>query len=559
MTSPDLSKLNFSDIKTSLTDYLKNQSLFVGYNFEGSALQTIVDLLAYNTYYYAFYSSMITNELFLDSAKRAASIVSLVKPLGYTIPGLKSSTASITLDTTETTIPAYSLINGVLSDGRYYSFYNTVDATVSGGSVTFIVTEAHTAVVNYDITELIDLTTQVYTLDNGDVDISTIVVEVSASNGPFKKWVNVNYFPNTDSQIYYIEREGNDFLIQFGIANNLGKSLLSTDRIRVSYLRSSGSVANGISAFSSSLGTISINEQSAGGLDGPDVNLVKFAAPKIFSAQDRAVTKNDYYGLLIRNGHITDTNDVIIYGGEDIFPPKYGRVFISYKQKPELTTTAIMNFLKEKCTLSVLPEYVLPKVLTAKVNATFSIQPTVTGTALDVLKTKITTLFSASYAKTSKFNVDFSFSDFSAQAISELKTLGLISIVFKTITYSAKTQAMAHPDTNYTHTMNFENEFTYDPTVPVYTLTTNKYGTPLRAYLPEIASSGPQPLIAKNFQGTVLDLDVGIVDLSHGYFEIPALNTTPNYDTTVAVVSTNPIISQISYSLTTLTLEPTYV
>ena len=94
-SKPDLTKLDFSEIKTSLTDYLKNQSIFSGYEFNGSVMQTIIDLLAYNTYYYAFYSNMLSSEVFLDSAKRTNSLVSLVKPLGYTVPGYKSSSAII--------------------------------------------------------------------------------------------------------------------------------------------------------------------------------------------------------------------------------------------------------------------------------------------------------------------------------------------------------------------------------------------------------------------------------------------------------------------------------
>lgn len=120
-TPPNLTKIDFSDIKTSLTDYLKNQTTFVGYNFEGSAIQTIIDLLTYNTYYYAFYSNLLAAEVFLDSAQRTKSIVSLVKPLGYTVPGLKSAQAKINVSGS---FSNYTSFPGIAANGSVFNFYN---------------------------------------------------------------------------------------------------------------------------------------------------------------------------------------------------------------------------------------------------------------------------------------------------------------------------------------------------------------------------------------------------------------------------------------------------
>ena len=141
-TPPNLTKLNFTDIKQSLTDFLKNQSIFVGYNFEGSVIQTLIDLLSYNTYYYAFYSNMMSSELFLDSVTRIESLVSLVKPLGYTVPGRKSSSTTLKLSSANPiSMPRYSLFIAADDSGSYYNFYNT-DIISSSEEVDVLVTEA---------------------------------------------------------------------------------------------------------------------------------------------------------------------------------------------------------------------------------------------------------------------------------------------------------------------------------------------------------------------------------------------------------------------------------
>jgi hypothetical protein len=249
-TPPNLTKLNFTDIKQSLTDFLKNQSIFVGYNFEGSVIQTLIDLLSYNTYYYAFYSNMMSSELFLDSVTRIESLVSLVKPLGYTVPGRKSSSTTLKLSSTSPiSMPRYSLFIAANDSGSYYKFYNTAIIS-SSEEVDALVTEAYELVSEKDVTSLFDFTKQRYILDEENVDISTIRIEVKLSGQDWVEWTNVNFFPNNEGTIFYIERMGKIFTIELGKYNNLGKSLTEGDSIRISYLLSSGSAANDLYQFS---------------------------------------------------------------------------------------------------------------------------------------------------------------------------------------------------------------------------------------------------------------------------------------------------------------------
>ena len=335
-TTPDLTLLNFSDIKTSLTDYLKNQSVFSGYNFEGSTIQTLIDLLSYNTYYYAFYSNMMSSEVFLDSAQSINSIISLVKPLGYTVPGLKSATSSITVDAV---VPAYTKFNGVFGNGVYYSFYNKEELAAETVST---ITEGELTLKS-DISNSINLTNQTYMLDETDVDISTIRIYVTPSSGGETEWTNVNRFPNNNEMVFYVERDGDIFTIQFGKENTLGKSILQTDTVTITYLTSSGTSANGINSFSSSVGNITSKTTSVGGNDGPDINSIKFAAPKIFSSQDRAVTKNDYYGLLTENS--ISTEEIIRPSQQEIVSTILKKSNIVYQQIKKNEQSPGMEYL----------------------------------------------------------------------------------------------------------------------------------------------------------------------------------------------------------------------
>ena len=365
-TPPNLTKLNFDDIKQSLTDFLKNQSVFVGYNFQGTVIQTLIDLLSYNTYYYAFYSNMMSNELFLDTATRVESLVSLVKPLGYTVPGKKSSSTTIKIYREgETELSRYTKFTALDSNGVYYTFYNNLPIPLTDGvGDDILVTEGYEVIDSLDITNLFDLTKQRYILNEEDVDISTIRVEVRPyGQTDWVEWTNVNFFPNNEDTIFYIERMGQVFTIELGKYNNLGKSLEDGDSIRISYLLSSGSSSNELYQFSEPNSLIlDVYFPASGGSEGPDFNTIKFLAPKVFSGQERAVTKQDYIALLMKNNFITDISQVAIYGGDEVYPPKYGRVFVSFLPFNGIGNAQdIINYLRDKNTLTVLPEYILPQ------------------------------------------------------------------------------------------------------------------------------------------------------------------------------------------------------
>lgn len=554
-TPPNLTKLNFTDIKQSLTDFLKNQSIFVGYNFEGSVIQTLIDLLSYNTYYYAFYSNMMSSELFLDSVTRIESLVSLVKPLGYTVPGRKSSSTTLKLSSANPiSMSRYSLFIAADSSGSYYNFYNT-DIISSSEEVDVLVTEAYELVSEKDITSLFDFTKQQYILDEENVDISTIRIEVKLSGQEWVEWTNVNFFPNNEGTIFYIERMGKIFTIELGKYNNLGKSLTEGDSIRISYLLSSGSAANDLFQFSqATVDVAQVYSLTSGGNNGPDFDTIKFAAPKVFSAQERAVTKQDYVALLIKNNYISNINKVAIYGGDEIYPPKYGRVFISFLDTI-FNKSEILSYLRDKNMLTVLPEYTFPPFLLPSVVASTTFR-SISNTQKESILNKINNDFITEYSDYSQdygFNLSLNSSTLTSSILGKYGASGLSSISIDYIEYNFTIN-----DTN-TSEISFNYPIIRDETVPVYISepfsAVDEYGNiqliiklptpipnrnntyiPLEAY--EISDNGEYI-----YRGT--DIDVGSINYEQGHILFNKIYREDSLDIKIKSFNTNitPLIA----------------
>jgi len=532
-TPPNLTKIDFSDIKTSLTDYLKNQTTFVGYNFEGSAIQTIIDLLAYNTYYYAFYSNLLAAEVFLDSAQRTKSIVSLVKPLGYTVPGLKSAQAKINVSGS---VSAYTSFPGIAANGSVFNFYN-----LQAGGTASPVTITEGILVDQTISSEIDLTKQKYIIPHSNVDISTIDVTVTSSSTT-TTWKNVNYFPNDNDTIFYIERNGDLFEIHFGKENNLGKSISASDTVQVRYLRSSGSQGNGIVSFT---GALSVVKQSSGGNDEPDLDVVKFIAPRVFSGQDRAITKGDYAALLIRDDKFTDEDLFVVYGGNELDPPKPGRIFVSYEDNSSNPqSSAVIDYLRKKNPLALIPEYVVPKKYTVTVSSKIVYRPGVNDVRMSAIETEIKSLFQSLYSNFDSFRFSRKFN------FSELKELVLqqFSSEVSSFEYN-KTTIQTPTQTQKFSEFYLENALTENGST-ILTVTINNSTHTVR--LPATIESKIQPLEIYN-NNTKVDLDVGRVLMSSGYIRLnrlwsdtPPLNVTNKSSVMLPVVKSLIQFNQLS-------------
>ena len=377
---PSLGNLNYDDIKKSITDYLKNQDIIKDFNFEGSVIQTLINVLAYNTYYYAFYSNMVANEVYLDSAQRLDSIISLTKPLGYFVPLRTAAKATVNVTGLSEDIGQYTKFIGINGDGVAFNFYTIKSYEAVDSDALGVEIFEGELTDELDVTNLFDNDKQRFFVNDQTVDVNTLKVQIQnggADDSAVEKitWVLVDNFGSTtvaNQNVYYLERANNGFYVIFGKTNSLGNSVNSnTDRILISYISTNGENANEIFNFSSNeLSGPNINiglvTKSIGGANIPNLDLVKFAAPKLFGAQNRAVTKEDIKGLIAP--FFANPGDFNVFGGEELFPQRFGRVFFTADLNPDDENDStiiqnIYNILNEKCVVTVLPEFTTPKAL----------------------------------------------------------------------------------------------------------------------------------------------------------------------------------------------------
>lgn len=429
--TPNLGKINFDDIKKSITDYLKAQDTLKDFNFEGSVIQTLINVLAYNTYYYAFYSNMVANESFLDSAQRIDSLISLTKPLGYFVPLRTSARATVNVTGLTSDIPEYARFSGVDTDGVIYNFY-TLQSYQNIDSAAFNVEIIEgTLTQGLNVTNLINTSKQRFFINDPNIDASTIKVKVqkngvTSPDNPKQPWTLVDNFGSfsvADQNVFYLERANNGVYVLFGKINSLGNSVdTANDYVFVDYLTSNGSAANDIVAFSllDNLGAninIGLVKKSHDGRDEPDIDLIKFAAPKVFGAQNRAVTKEDIKGLIAP--FFATTKDFTVYGGEEIFPQRFGRVFFTADLDPndeddQLLIQNIYNILIDKCVVTVIPEFTVPRTLSIQNEVSFTFNSNRSSTAAnsdELVRNGIKTLLVNNYNSIGSYNFVFNSSD----------------------------------------------------------------------------------------------------------------------------------------------------
>jgi hypothetical protein len=392
MPYTQLANLDFTDIKVALKEYLRAQSDFTDYDFEGSALANLIDVLAYNTYYTAFNTNMVVNELFIDSATLRDNVVALAKQLGYRPKSATSPTAYIsfafnyTNPTTDTQLLLKKGTGFVSSyDNVVYKYVVLEDAKaqISNNTAIFndVLLKEGTLLTN-TFTVNTSLQSQRFILDNQNVDTNTIKVKVYPTGSGFSEpyLVSDNILGvDANSKVFFlneIEDERYELIFGDGV---LGKKLDNGAVIEVSYLVTSGSASNGVRTFvfsgvletpdgANPQGSVTINSTvaSSGGEEIETTKKIKFNAPKSYGTQNRAVTADDY-GAIVRNIYPA-TSDVIIFGGEDQVPPQYGKVFIVLKPNDasyltSLTKKEIINELKKYVVASVEPVIVDPSVL----------------------------------------------------------------------------------------------------------------------------------------------------------------------------------------------------
>jgi hypothetical protein len=387
-TQLKVTELDFATIKSNLKDYMKAQPEFTDYNFDGSGLSTLLDVLAYNTHYMGYYMNMMANEMFIDSAQLRQSVVSHAKLLGYTPQSRVASQASINISFQEVvsgsnsamTLPKFTKFTSAPKDSKSYTFVTVEQRVVSKNNtgwfnfenVQIKEGEPVSYVFNYD--EQTNAK-QVFVLPDEGVDIATLTVQVQKSVDNFSletyEFVEDSTSVVSDAPIYYIEENRNGrYQIYFG-DGIIGQKLTNGNIVIVSYIITSGDEANGIRTFQLSdnvmPGTevaITLLTESSAGKQAETTESIRFTAPKSFIAQNRAVTKNDYIALINKNYPYFDS--VTVWGGEENVPPVYGKIFFSVKPRGNYEVTqSEIQYMKDEVlmpisVLTVTPEYVAP-------------------------------------------------------------------------------------------------------------------------------------------------------------------------------------------------------
>ena len=395
----NFTSLDFDQIKTTLKDYLRSNSNFTDYDFDGSNLSSIVDVLAYNTYINSYNANMISNEVFIDSATLRENVVALARNIGYIPRSRKSSRASINFTVEAGITPPPSTVTlkkgpvastGNSFGGTSYVFGITKDITkpvIDGVANFFDINVFEGSVVDQSFTFSTGNVNQRFVLSNAGIDLDTLEVNVrpSATSSLRSAYTRQDslFDANSGSSItgksliYYLQEiEDEQYEVIFG-DGIFGKALDDGNIVEVSYIISNGPEGNGISnlAFSgrctysrnaventitSGISLITAENPSSGGELIESVDSVKKYAPQIYATQNRALTANDYE-ILIPNKIYPEAESISVYGGEELVPPQYGKVFISIKPRvgdfvPNAIKENIKRDLKKYAVAGIVPE-----------------------------------------------------------------------------------------------------------------------------------------------------------------------------------------------------------
>jgi len=448
--------LEFDSIKTNLKNYLSAQSQFTDYDFAGSGMDVLLDILAYNTHYMGYYANMIGNEMFLDSSSLRESVVSHAKLLNIMPTSATAPTAKLNFTFTPSGSPTSLTITKNTKftstvDGVNYNFTTVKPTTLYPVSGVYSVSnvevkEGNLLTKSYTV-NLAD-TAQRFLIPNANVDTTTINITVqnSANDSTVFTYADGNALDVTTitstQRVYFIQEvEDQKYEIFFG-DGAIGRQLADGNIIFVEYLTTSGTLANKASAFTA-VGTVAgltsgnyaltVGTTAVGGAAIESINSVKHNAPKLYQAQKRATTKDDYKAILL--GEREDIESIAVYGGEDADPPVYGKVYIAIKPTGNAAYSSATkddiktSILKKTNVVTVIPELVDPIYYYIIVDTVVNYDPVTLLTTEDSLKATIdSTINSYFLSDLQKFDQKFRYSvltkkiDNTSQAVRNSKT-----------------------------------------------------------------------------------------------------------------------------------------
>ena len=420
-------ELDFDSLKSQLKSYLRTQNQFKDFDFEGSNMAAILDLLTYNTYINAYYLNQVGSESFLDTAQLKESVVSHAKELNYTPRSRNSSRAVVNISYEGNINDGTSIINKftpfrseVGSNTLVFSTDRDIVAT-NDGTGTFIANNI-TIFEGQVLTEFFDITSadEKIVLSSSNVDIDSIDVTIQnslsdLSNTTFSKADNLfNLTPQ--SSVYFVQAYGTDkYEIEFG--NNVtGKKLTPGNIVRIRYRDTLGEEGNGAREFRSSNNLLSATtvSRSSSGSERESIDSIRFNAPRVFSTQERAITVEDYKALVKNKFPTIETLNVI--GGENLNPPRYGKVVVIPKPfnsqfASRSLKDSIVEFIKTRASLSTEVITADPKFIILDINSLVRFNSTqTTRTAEEIKSAVVSNILRYGSTNLSEFDKDFRYS-----------------------------------------------------------------------------------------------------------------------------------------------------
>jgi len=388
----NIAELDFDSIKNNLKDYFASQTEFTDHDFGGSAISVMLDILAYNTYYNAYYVNMLASESFLDSAQLRDSVVSKASMLGYTPQSSTGAKANVSISVTPTDAPASVTID------KYTQFTSTVNGTAytfcTSGSTTVLANGSSYIATGVELTQGTPLTfrytantsntEQKFLLPNANTDTDTLTVTIQESaadtnTSVYTKATDITTI-NSTSNVYFINEHTNgQFRVQFG-DGVLGRKPTTGNIVLLEALVSEGADVNGANTFSAA-GTVggyatsqvTVSNAASGGSDRETVESIKFNAPKTYETQNRAVTTDDYKKIV--EGNVSGLDSVSVWGGQDHSTPTFGKVYVSAKPTGATSLSAAqITSIKEAVSsynmVAITPEVVDPDIVDLIFNTT---------------------------------------------------------------------------------------------------------------------------------------------------------------------------------------------
>lgn len=547
MAQLEVTELDFQSIKENLKTFLQSQEEFQDYNFDGSGLSILLDVLAYNTHYNGTLAHFLSNEMFIDSAVKRNSVVSIAKTLGYTPTSRRSAVADVTFEIqppqsyspTSLTISRDTIFTTNVGN-KTYNFYPKEDATSSLGTLlsnqtgfSFPLELIEGKRISNRFTVDQTNTSGPFVLPNENIDTTTIRVRVvqSPTVQDITSW---NYYDDimsveSTTRAFFVE-EGPSGLYEVRFGDDIiGASLEVNNIVLIDYIVSSGAGANNTSTFSATgtftgsteTKTVYVNNSAAGGQERQSIDSIRYNAPKFNSTKNRVVTSDDYEALI--KTRFNNINSITVWGGEDNIPPIYGKVFVAIQPLPGSIITQsdrdiiIRDIIRPRSVVSIQTEFVDPITTYLSLNVTVDYDKTKTTLTSSRIESEVIAVINNYFTNNlNKLQKNFYYSKLSAAINATTNSIFSNSIQIVMHRRIPITTGVTDQYTVYFNT-ELENE-----SFRTSNFTTTITGQQYEVYITD-AGQSTNNLLMKRVADDFIVTTVGTIDYSTGVVSIPQL------------------------------------